>query len=373
MKKINCILIFFFAFQLFLTVDAHAQMRKQIVSPEVHKDRTVTFRFNAPQATKVELNAQFLKENLPMTKDENGLWTVTTSPVEPDLYPYCFFVDSVSVTDPNNVLIFPNERFKNSLVDVPGSTPSIYAVQDVPHGRISYKFYQSKTLSDTRPLVVYTPPGYDPQGSTKYPVLYLIHGATDTHETWFKVGRVNFILDNLIAQGKAEPMIVVMPYANPRMTFAGKTNTNVTNPFDYTDELLKDVLPYVEQHYLVKTDAANRAVAGFSRGGSQTLQAGLGHPDVFNYVCPFAPAVNKERVEESFKKGTYASPEDLKANLKLLWMGCGTEDFLYQGAQEFAAKLDELGIPYEKMYTPGGHTWMNCRLYLNEIAQKLFK
>lgn len=373
MKKINRILIFFFVFRLFLTVDAYAQRRQPIVSPEVHKDRSVTFRFSAPQATQVELNAQFLKKNLPMTKDENGVWSVTTSPVEPDLYPYCFFVDSVSVADPNNVLIFPNERFKNSLVDIPGSTPSMYAVQDVPHGKISYKFYKSGTLNDTRPLVVYTPPGYNPQGNTKYPVLYLIHGATDTHETWFKVGRVNFILDNLIAQGKAEPMIVVMPYANPNMTFAGKSNPHVTAPFDYTEELLKEVLPYVEQNYLVKTDAASRAIAGFSRGGGQTLRAGLGHPDVFNYVCPFAPAVNKQRVEESFKKGMYASPEDLKGNLKLLWLGCGTEDFLYEGAQDFTAKLDELGVPYEKMYTPGGHTWMNCRIYLNEIAQKIFK
>lgn len=373
MKKIKYILILFSVFQFLLTIEVYAQMRKPIVSPEVHQDRTVTFRFNAPVATKVELSAQFLKENLPMIKDEHGVWSVTTSPVEPNLYPYSFFVDSVSVADPNNVLIFPNERFKSSLVDVPGDTPSIYSVQNVPHGRISYKFYKSKTLNDTRPLVVYTPPGYEPQGNVKYPVLYLIHGATDTHETWFKVGRVNFILDNLIAQGKAEPMIVVMPYANPRLTFAGKSNLHVTNPFDYTDELIKEVIPYVEQNYLVKADAANRAVAGFSRGGSQTLQAGLGHPDVFNYVCPFAPAVNKQRVEESFKNGTYSSAEELKNNLKLLWLGCGTEDFLYEGALDFVAKLEELGIPYEKMYTPGGHTWMNCRLYLNEIAQKLFK
>lgn len=372
MKKINYILIFF-VLQFFLIINVHAQMKMQIVSPEVHKDRTVTFRFNAPQADSVELNAQFLKENLPMTKDENGLWCVTTPPIKPDLYPYSFFVDSISVTDPNNVLIFPNERFKNSLVDVPGSIPSIYDIQDVPHGRVSYQFYKSKTLNDTRPLVVYTPPEYNPQGSKEYPVLYLIHGATDTHETWFKVGRVNFILDNLIAQGKAEPMIVVMPYANPYMTFSGKSNPKITSSFDYSDELLKEVLPYMEQNYLIKIDAANRAVAGFSRGGYQTLQVGLSHPDLFNYVCLFAPAVNIEHIDESFKKGTYSSLEDLKINLKLLWLGCGTEDFLYEGVLAFTNKLDELGVSYEKMYTSGGHTWMNCRFYFNEIAQKLFK
>lgn len=363
----------FLAFQTFFILHVHAQMRRQIVSPEVHKDRTVTFRFNAPEATKVELNAQFLKENLPMAKDENGIWTVTTSPVAPDLYPYFFVVDSIAVNDPNNVLIFPNERFKNSLVDIPGSEPSMYAVTDVPHGKISYRFYKSNTLKDTRPLVVYTPPGYDPQGTRKYPVLYLIHGATDTHETWFKVGRVNFILDNLIAADKAEPMIIVMPYANPQLTYAGKINPHVNNPRDYTDELIKDVIPFVEQNYLVHNNAAQRAVAGFSRGGYQTLHAGLGHPDIFNYVCAFAPGVNKERIDESFKNGTYSSGEELKSNLKLLWLGCGKEDFLYEGALAFAKKMDDLGVPYEKLYTPGGHTWMNCRIYFNEITQKLFK
>lgn len=375
MKKISYyILIFFFIYQLFLTKDAYAQMGKQIVSPEVHKDRSITFRFNAPLALKVELNAQFLQENLPMTKGENGLWSVTTTPIEPDLYSYSFFVDNISVTDPNNVLIFPNEGFKHSLVDVQGDTPSIYSIQNVPHGKISYKFYKSSTLKDIRPLVIYTPPGYNPQGNKKYPVLYLIHGATDTHETWFKVGRVNFILDNLIAQGKAEPMIIVMPYANPFLTFSGKPNSNIiSNSFDYTEELIKEILPYIEQNYSIKKNASDRAIAGFSRGGYQTIQAGFLYPDMFNYLCLFAPSVNKQYIEENFNNGKFSSPEKLKNNLKLLWLGCGTEDFLYQGVLDFSSKLDELEIPYEKMYTSGGHTWMNCRLYLNEIIQRLFK
>ena len=222
-------------------------------------------------------------------------------------------------------------------------------------------------------MFVYTPPGYDPQDSNKYPVLYLLHGATDTYETWYKVGRANFILDNLIADGKAKPMIIVMPYANPRMTFAGKANTATENPFDYTGELVNDLIPFVEQHYQVEANASNRAVAGFSRGGYQTLHAGLGRPDVFKYVCAFAPAVSAQRAEESFKDGTYAPADTLKSKLGLLWLGCGTEDFLYDWSLAFAQKLDEQNIPYEKMYTPGGHTWMNCRLYLNEIVQKIFR
>ena len=176
-----------------------------IVSPEVHPDKTVTFRYMAKDAKEVKLSTQLSSELQPMTKDENSVWSVTLGPAKPDIYPYCFIVDGVSVADPNNVLIFANEKFKNSLVDIPGDTPLIHAIQDVPHGTISYRSYFSKTLGVARPLVVYTPPGYEKNTKEKYPVLYLIHGATDTEETWFKVGRVNYILDNLIAQGKAKP------------------------------------------------------------------------------------------------------------------------------------------------------------------------
>ena len=223
MKKITTILLFSFALQAGYITTAGAQMRRNIiVSPEIHNDNRVTFRFNAPDAGQVKLDAQFLKENLPMVKDENGVWSVTTSSVEPDLYPYHFVVDSIPVNDPNNVLIFPNERFKESLVDIQGSTPQIYSVRNIPHGKIAYRYYKSQTLDDIRPVVVYTPPGYDPQDSNKYPVLYLLHVATDTYETGYKVGRAHFILDNLIADGKAEPMSIVMPYANPRMTLQEK-------------------------------------------------------------------------------------------------------------------------------------------------------
>ncbi|MBK5722272.1 esterase [Dysgonomonas sp. Marseille-P4677] len=374
MKKTATILLLSFVFHIYCVVQIDAQIRGQmIVSPEVHADNKVTFRLHAPNAKQVQLNAQFLKENLPMTKDSNGIWSVTTLPIQPDLYPYFFAVDSISVTDPSNILIFPNEKFKHSLVDIPSTTSAIYSVRDVPHGRISYKFYKSKTLNDTRPLVIYTPPGYNPQSDQKYPVLYLLHGATDTHETWFKVGRVNFILDNLIAEGKAKPMIVVMPYANPRMTYLGKVNTRIKDSFDYTEELINEVIPFVENNYRVQVSPSSRAIAGFSRGGYQSLHAGLGHPEIFEYVCAFAPAVNAQQAEKNFKNGIYAPNKELKSKLKLLWLGCGTEDFLYEWSLNFIKKLDEQGISYEKKFTQGGHTWMNCRIYLNETAQKIFK
>lgn len=371
MKKIANILKFSLVLLAGGVMTAQAQFGPQASSPQVNPDNSVTFRFRAPQATSVEVSAQFLNERLPMTKDENGMWSVTTPPATPDLYPYNFVVDgNITVNDPNNVLIFPNERFKASLVDIQGSTPLMYSVRNVPHGRVSYRFYKSNTLNDTRPLVVYTPPGYDPQGDKTYPVLYLIHGATDTHETWFKVGRMNFILDNLIADGKAEPMIVVMPYANTGMTYLAKpiaapqgSGVNVFN-----EEIVKEIIPYVEKNYKTQSGAAGRAIAGFSRGGRQTLDAGLARPDVFSYVCGFAPAANVENLDN----GSYASADDLK-KLNLLWLSCGVDDGLYQRTLDFAKKLDEMGVPYESMYTPGGHTWMNCRIYLNEIAQRIFK
>lgn len=350
----------------------NAQMfRFNIVSPEVHEDNSITFRFSAPDAISVELSGEFLSEKMPMVKDENGVWSVTTAPVTPDLYPYSFEVDGVGVADPNNVLIFPNEGFKRSLVDVKGNTPSIYAEKNIPHGKITYRFYQSEILNDTRPLVVYTPPGYDKNSGKKYPVLYLIHGATDTYETWFKVGRTHFILDNLIAEGKAEPMIIVMPYANQRMTLTGKRLPNASA--DFTEELVKEIIPFTENNYSVIPNASGRAIAGFSRGGGQTLTAGLTRPDVFASVCAFAPAMDGERVKENIDNGTFASLDDLKSKLQFFWLSCGTDDFLYNRALSLEKTYKELGIPCQVLYTPGGHTWMNCRQYLYEIAQKLFR
>ena len=358
-------------FVIFCHMTINAQQRAPIVSPEIHADNTVTFRFMAPEAQKVELNAQFLKERTAMTKDENGLWYVKTQPVTPDIYPYCFVVDGVTVSDPNNVNLFPNERFKNSLVDVMGKTPLIHSIQDVPHGKITYEYYNSKILDDTRPLLIYTPPGYNSQSEKRYPVLFLIHGMTDTHETWYKVGRINFILDNLIAQGKATPMIVVMPYANTRLSYLG-TQISVTQDTGvnlFNENLIKEIIPFVEHNYNVVANGANRAIAGFSLGGRQTLDAGLTYPDLFSYVCAFAPAAGIE----NFSNGIYASANDLTSKLKLLYLSCGIDDTLYPRALDIEKKLNETGVPFEKFFNSGGHTWMNCRIYFSEITQKIFK
>lgn len=358
------------------SVEVIGQVRRpQLTSPVINADKTVTFSFFAPEARKVELSAQFVKGLQPMFKDTEGVWRITLGPVEPDIYPYCFVADGIQVADPNNVLIFPNERFKNSLVDIPGDSPLIHAMQNVSHGKVSYRLYNSNSLDLVRPLVIYTPPGYDKNKNEKYPVLYLIHGMTDTEETWFKVGRVNLILDNLIAQGKAKPMIIVMPYANPYPALAAKSKNiqgDVMNTDFFSNDMLSDVIPFIETNYRTLRGSENRAVAGFSLGGRQALAVGLVHPELFSWVCAFAPAI----FSNDFKKtilDSYVSPDLLNKQLKLLWVSCGNEDSLYNSSVGFIEGLKSNNIKHRTFLTGGGHTWMNCRLYIAETAQLLFK
>jgi len=344
----------------------------QIESPVVHPDRTVTFNFRAPGARKVELSGQFLKTSQPMATNAAGLWTFTVGPVEPNLYPYSFVVDGVSVADPNNEFIFPNERFKNSLVDIPGDKPAIYAALDVPHGEVTYCFYNSKTLKTIRPLVVYTPPGYQ-AGSKKYPVLYLVSGTTDTEETWFKVGRANFILDNLIAQQLAVPMIVVMPYGNMPTGTPDPTTPQAADMYKvFAQELTADIMPYVESHYRAIPDREKRAIAGFSRGGGQTLFAGLSNLDKFAYIGSFS-AYRTPEVFDKYFSNLAANPEETNKKLKLFWLGVGSDDFLYKNAQTFMDLLKEKKFERNTLIPTGGHTWMNARHYLTETAQLCFK
>ena len=347
-----------------------------VVSPEYNADGSVTFRCQAPDAREVKLDCQMLAQAAPMYKGENGVWTITVTPGKPDIYPYCFLIDGMQVADPNNMFIFPNEGFKNSLANVRGPVPSVQDIRDVPHGKVSYRYYHSKTCTIDRVMCVYTPAGYDPNGKEKLPVLYLIHGMTDTYETWFKVGHVNNILDNLIADGKAKRMIVVMPYANPypEMIRQGKAERYDSMGTDIvTNEIMKDVKPFIEANYKVRTSAADRAVAGFSLGGRQALACGLGNSKSFQYVCAMAPAIFGEEYKTNFSNGTYDSLANVKKNVKFLWIGTGTSDFLIEASRGLDSYLTEQGVKHT-FYTPdGGHTWMNCRDYLTQIAQKLFK
>ena len=354
-------------------------------SPEVLPDKKVTFRYLAPQAKEVRLGgSQFGAANLPMAKDSAGIWSVTVGPIRPDIYPYSFAVDGVTVMDPANVDFFPNERFKASLVDVPGFTPLIHAIRDVPHGAVSYEYYPS-VEGTTGTLVVYTPPGYDKDPSKKYPVFYLISGTTDTEETWFKVGRTNLILDNLIAEGKAKPMIIVMPYGNMAARIAAqKGGGTPADPVGrespdalsrakaFEEDLVKNVIPYVDKTYRTISTKDNRAIGGFSRGGGQTLRTAFGNMDKFSWICCYSSYLTSQEIEKSYSH-IVDKPDNTNKQFKLFWISVGNEDFLYNQTAEFLNYLKSKNINYKSLVTGGGHTWMNTKVFLAETAQLLFK
>src|SRR6187402_1375906 len=300
-------------------------------SPQVLPDKKVTFRYVAPLAKEVKLSGQFMTGQLPMVKDANGMWSVTVGPVRPDIYPYSFNVDGVTVMDPGNEYFFPNERFKGSLLDVPGFTPLIHSVRDVPHGSVNYEYYSS-VQGTIGSLVVYTPPGYDKNPTKKYHVFYLISGTTDTEEDWFKVGRTNLILDNLIAEGKATPMIIVMPYGNMEARIAEQkggakpadpagreSNDAVTRAKTFEDDLIQNVIPYVDKSYRTVANKDNRAIGGFSRGGGQTLRAAFGNMDKFSWICCYSAYLTSQEIEKSFNP-IVADAANTNKQLKMLWV-----------------------------------------------------
>ena len=338
-----------------------AQRPPAISSPDVNPDHSITFRYYSKTAQSVTLKGEFLESPLSFKGDTSGIWTVTVPPVKPDIYPYSFLVDSVETADPNNTYIFANERFKRSIVDIPGDAPLVHSLQNVPHGKVSYRYYNSTTLGATRQLLVYTPPGFDPNGKIKYPVLYLIHGGSDTEETWIKVGNANLIADNLIAQKKAVPMIIVMPYGNVRPKAMP----------DFTKDVINDIIPFIESNYPVLIDSKNRAVAGFSVGGGQTLNIGLTNTDKFAWICSYAPYTATEEYQKNF---TSWSPDAGKINkqLKLFTISVGTDDFLYESVKKNIAMFEEKKIILKPYIVSGGHTWMNCKLYLATTLQEIF-
>lgn len=354
------------------------------MSPKINADKTVTFSYLAALAKDVKLSGQFLKSPVDMVKDSIGIWSITVGPVAPDIYPYSFRVDGVTAMDPANVAFFPNERFKASLVDIPGDAPLIHAMKDVPHGIITYEYYPSLENS-TGSLVVYTPPGYNINSSVRYPVFYLVSGTTDTEETFFKVGHTNFILDNLISEGKAKPMIVVMPYGNPMARIAEQTGQ--PKPTDLTsregadainrsklfeDDLVRNIIPYIDNNYRTIRDRNSRAIGGFSRGGGQTLRAGFGNLNTFSWICSYSAGLSPSEMEARYKN-IGADPKKTNKQLNLLWVSVGDEDFMYKSNMEFMDYLNSKGVTFKSMITKGGHTWMNVKTYLAETAQLLFQ
>ena len=342
--------------------------------PRCNADGTVTFQYQNDSAKTVLVDVQFAGRK-EMTRDaDTGLWTVTLGPVAPDMYPYCYIVDDVSVMDPANPQYFPNEGFKNSLLEIKdpkGKLP--HDICDVPHGRIEYIHYYSKSLGGTNQAVVYLPPNYMMDRDKKYPVFYLISGTTDTEEVYYKVGRVNYILDNLIADKAAKEMIVVMPYGNPTKLLPAKPQGDGMPQVQFggdvfSKDLINDLMPYIEKYYRTVNNRDNRAIGGFSRGGNQALFNGLSNLDKFSYLCSYSSFTSTDI------PGVYDNADDTNKKIHLFWLGVGTDDFLYGNARDYMAFLDQKGIRSVKEFTSDkyGHTWMNAKYFLAKSLPLLF-
>ncbi len=340
-----------------------------------HAQQNVTFQYKNDHAKEVFVDVQFAGKK-PMTKDAaTGLWTTTLGPVAPDMYPYHFEVDGISVMDPENAQYFPNEGFKNSLLEVSDAKgPLAHDIRPVPHGTIAYVHYFSKSLGATNQAVVYLPPSYQKEQARKYPVFYLISGTTDTEEVYYKVGRANYILDNLIAEGKAEEMIIVLPYGNPYKLLAAPPDFSKIPMTGFggdvfSRDLTTDLMPYVEQHFRTINDADHRAIGGFSRGGNQALANGLLNLDKFSYLCSYSSFTSTDLPK------VYDHAADTNSKIHLFWLGVGTDDFLYGNARDYMEFLDKKGIRSVKEFTSDkfGHTWMNAKYFLSQTLPLLFK
>jgi len=353
-----------------------AQKVKQ--STVCNADGTVTFRYENPNAKEVQVDVQFAGRN-PMTKGTDGVWTATLGPAAPDMYPYCFVVDGVSVMDPLCPQYFPNEGFKNSLLEIPAKTGSLaHDIKKVPHGKVEYIHYYSNSLKGVNNAIVYLPPKYDADQNKKYPVFYLLSGTTDTEEVYYKVGRVNYILDNLIAEGKAEEMIVVLPYGNPTKLlppapapaggFGGFGGGMGMMRDVVGDDITGDLMSYVESHYRTINDRDHRGIGGFSRGGNQGLGIGLRNLDKFSYLCSYSSFTSTDI------PGVYDNAADTNSRIHLFWLGVGTDDFLFGNARDYMEHLDKHGIRSVKEYTHDkfGHTWMNAKYFLDKSLRLLF-
>ena len=354
---------------------AQPQPPAPVVSPEVHPDHSVSFRLRAPGAKEVQLDLEGAKP-VPMQKNEEGVWEKTTDALEPDFYGYGFIADGVHQIDPSNSLLKPNLLSPSSEVHVPGPASLSWEENDGPHGILHHHFYKSGVVGDQRDFYVYTPPHYDPRSETKYPVFYLLHGFSDDASGWTSVGRANVILDNLIAQGKARPMIIAMPlgYGAPEMLTYGfgafsHEELRDRNFRKFTDALLKEVMPQVESNYSVRKDRESRAIAGLSMGGSESLLTGLNHLDQFAWIGAFSSGGLSEKFDTEFPS------LDSKANsqVRLLWIACGTEDRLIDINRKFRDWLKSKGVQHVDIETPGAHTWMVWRRNLTTFASLLFK
>jgi enterochelin esterase-like enzyme len=360
-----------------------------IISPEISSDNIVTFRLSAPNASDVKISGSWMPTvgwtpgSAAMSKGDKGVWTFTTDKLPSELYSYFFLVDGVRCNDPSNVYMIRDVATVTNVFIVGNGLADMYKVTNVPHGSVTRRWYNSPANDMVRRITIYTPPGYE-KGKGKYPVLYLLHGMGGDEEAWIALGRTSQILDNLIAQGKAVPMIVVMPNGNVSQSAApGESSEGFTPPTMQLpntmdgkfEETFMDVVRFVESNYRVKATKTDRAIAGLSMGGFHSLHISRYYPNMFDYVGLFSAAIIQD---DKVSSKVYADIDKTlltqKSNgYKLYWIGIGKTDFLYKNVQDFKAKLDEIKMPYEYRESEGGHTWVNWRIYLTEFVPKLFK
>ncbi len=390
MKKFVCSFLLSLSLtMLFAQENVDFSGQKKIVSPDIHKDNTVTFRLEAPNAKSVWLEGDFLLQlgftegKTEMKKNEKGVWTFTTSALQPELYSYKFVADGLIVNDPNNVY---NSRDVSSVVNIfmiTGGKADLYKVNDVPHGTVARRWYESPALKTNRRLTVYTPPGYE-KSKENYPVLYLLHGAGGDEEAWITLGRTAQILDNLIAQGKAKPMLVVMPNGNASQSAApGESKEGFYPPVfiqpdmfsGRTEKAFGDIIQFIESEYRVKKDKKFRALAGLSMGGFHTIIIAANYPKTFDYMGVFSSALFqlKEADSELYQNIGQKLKVQKENGYALYWKAIGKTDFLYQNATEFKKLLDTINFDYTYKESEGGHTWSNWRDYLTEFVPLLFR
>lgn len=387
---------------MLMTVLSFAQQAlwggSQIVSPEIHDNNTVTFRLRAPKAVKVQVTGDFLptqKIKTPygefdapgvadLTENKEGVWEYTTpEPLSPELYSYTLLVDGLKINDPSNVYMIRDVASVTNVFIIGGERADLYRVNAVPHGTVSKIWYNSPTLGLSRRLTVYTPAGYETSGK-RYPVFYLLHGMGGDENAWSELGRAAQIMDNLIAQGKAEPMILVMTNGNAAQEAApGESSLGYAAPTMNLPKTMEgsfethfpEVVKFIDKTYRTKADKKSRAIAGLSMGGFHSMHISKQYPDMFGYVGLFSAAIMPN---EGVTSPIY---QDIEGKLKtqfakrpaLYWIAIGKTDFLYKANEEYRKLLDEKGYPYEYFETGEGHIWKNWRIYLTEFAPKLFK
>ena len=368
-----------------------------VVSPEINPDKTVTFRLKAPDAVKVQVTGDFLPTQKIKTPygdfdgpgvadlvKNDGVWEFTTpSPLAPELYSYTFIVDGVKMTDPSNVFQLRDVASVTNVFLIDGDYADYFKIKDVPHGTVSKVWYHSPSLGMERRLSVYTPAGYE-KGDNRYPVFYLLHGMGGDENAWLELGRAAQILDNMIAEGKVEPMIVVRTNGNADLQAApGESSLGFAPPTIQLPKTMEgsfethfpEVVEFIDSNYRTIPSKQNRAIAGLSMGGFHSLHISKEYPDMFDYVGLFSAAIMPDRKVKSpiydNMEGKLKTQFDKKP--ALYWIAIGDKDFLYEANKEYRKKLDENGYKYTYRESPDGHIWKNWRIYLTEFIPQLFK